>query len=254
MAKSSGSESDDAPKTTFDDLKETRTRAYQKFKHAVRRVEVGILKAQESLQTSFLSLEERFCQFHTAHEDFSEYCKENKVATSGTGTSSVVNGKSLEDYYKVAVSEYDSCVTKYKNHVASLPVNVIPAQNSPPSSNVGISGSAVSASPFSGNFMYQRKSYPLFNGKPGRDWLEWKTLCVKEVQPLFVNKPIVMAELYRDMVKGSPAEKVIKHISLAEEDCASKIWNCLVSHYDNIGINVQTVLNGLQALKVSNER
>ena len=238
-------------------FKKARTKAFKRLRKSVERVTVGVKKNQDSVHKNFLLMEDSFCDFYTAHTEMVRYCKQNKVpetvlAESDPKDTSIVNGKSLSAYFSDVQTEYDTCVKTYNDYklscvTASLDTPVTP-------NSVSVSASPVSSSNVAGhNFLYQKKSYPSFSGKPGKDWLEWKVVVEAEVGPLFRDRPVVLAGLYRDMCKGGPAEKVIEHVSLAEADCSSKMWGSLLAHYDNIGVNIQVVLNEFHTLKPCNE-
>ena len=266
---------EDVDMLSLDDWKKRRTRLYQRFKKAYHKVELAISRKQVTAVAAFNALEDSFGDVYDTQQRFSQYCTENKipdVVTGGGNDHSVVSGKNLQAWFAHVELEYETIEKKFKNYLkqseVKTPVTPITSVSQSSSSNVTAASLGSTSGPQDGTLthvlpgsldtralrsLYEKESFMKFPGSFGRAWVEWKCVYVTEIRPLYVGRPLSLARLIRSLVEGGKGAEVIAHISLQEEKPDEKMFEALCAHYDNIGLNVQCVLNDFAALKINHE-
>ena len=121
---------------------------------------------------------------------------------------------------------------------------------SAPVSGLGTLGSRVEHEP--DTIRAKRTPLPVFSGSR-EDWPEFKCLWQSIAERQINNKMQLAMELKRSCSKGRASER-LKHILVTSEVAYSDMWNRLVEEYDDVGLNVQSILNRLVSLRVVEEK
>ena len=249
--------------------KDRRTRLYQVFQRFRSKVTLGIKLEQETVPSLYAAMEDAFGDVYHAHQQLVDFCTKNKVPDTLPGhelsKTSIVNKMALVPWLAHAEAEYNATVALYKTYVLSLvpaapaaPQAQAQAQSSATPNPPVITSATASSTPLTGQTLrqltslYEKESWR-FLGNPGREWAEWKCIYLCEIKPLFVGRPIALAQLLRILVKGGYGEKVISHVTLQEEKPDEKIFTALCSHYDNVGMNVACALSSFASLRASSD-
>ena len=249
--------------------KDRRTRLYQVFQRFRSKVTLGIKLKQETVPSLYAAMEDAFGDVYHAHQQLVDFCTKNKVPDTLPGhelsKTSIVNKMALVPWLAHAESEYNTTVALYKTYMLSLvpaapaaPQSQAQAQSSATPNPPVITSATASSTPLTGQTLrqltslYEKESWR-FLGNPGREWAEWKCIYLCEIKPLFVGRPIALAQLLRILVKGGYGEKVISHVTLQEEKPDEKIFTALCSHYDNVGMNVACALSSFASLRASSD-
>ena len=207
---------------------------------------------EQLTKVDFSPCSKAWSEFKFEQAEYSKFCTDNKIEEAD----SKVNHMTIDAYFANAKSIYVDAKSVYENYLRGDPLDTKPSVSDSTASSAGAPSAALSSN-LSNDFSFLRtgfgkQEYPQWDGKPGKPWLEFKTSWLHEVAPLFLRHPLALARILRKQV-GGEAKKEIEHISLSDENCYKLMWEALINRYDNIALNVHTIMSAFDKFKPVHE-